>query len=291
LSAELITSAWDAAASLGVIEASVDGEESSDNTREVAVGWVPASSEEKGMIVSMLEVSNGEVDRLGRSIVEVVPSKIVLLLGKSSIAGMLGIIASVVIGDETTPLGIAVPEAIVSVSVMSTLVESIEEDWSSSVSVGVGNKVADAAPSETEVMTARSVVEALEPSGMLVVLPITSVRLSSTTDEVVAAGKVTSVGVVKASMVVLGAIVPASVGSSCVGGADRNSEKLESAGKSITVADVEVLSALSGTKNEDGLKTLVASSDPEPTPKLIDTLAVGITSMVVSDNVREGGST
>jgi hypothetical protein len=239
----------------------------------------------------MLEVSNGEVDRLGRSIVEVVPSKIVLLLGKSSIAGMLGIIASVVIGDETTPLGIAVPEAIVSVSVMSTLVESIEEDWSSSVSVGVGNKVADAAPSETEVMTARSVVEALEPSGMLVVLPITSVRLSSTTDEVVAAGKVTSVGVVKASMVVLGAIVPASVGSSCVGGADRNSEKLESAGKSITVADVEVLSALSGTKNEDGLKTLVASSDPEPTPKLIDTLAVGITSMVVSDNVREGGST
>lgn len=111
-----------------MIEASVDGEESSDNTREVAVGWVPASSEEKGMIVSMLEVSNREVDRLGRSIVEVVPSKIVLLLGKSSIAGMLGIIASVVIGDETTPLGISVLEAIVSVSVMSTLVESIEED-------------------------------------------------------------------------------------------------------------------------------------------------------------------
>lgn len=151
--------------------------------------------------------------------------------------------------------------------------------------------MADAAPSKTEVMKAWSVAEALEPSGMLVVLPITSGRLSSTIDEVVAAGKVTSVGVVKASMVVLGAIVPASVGSSCVGGADRNSEKLESTGKSIMVADVEVLSALSVTKNEDGLKTLVASSDPEPTPKLIDTLAVGITSMVVYDNVRDGGST
>lgn len=138
---------------------------------------------------------------------------------------------------------------------------------------------------------AGSAVATSEPSRILVVLPITSVRLSSTTDEVVAAGKATSVGVVKASGVVLGAIVPVSVGSSCVGGADGDSGKLEGADRSILAAEMEALSALPVTDTEDGLKTLGVSSEPVPTPKLIDTLAVGMTSVTVSDNVRDGGST
>jgi hypothetical protein len=288
-----MTSTWEVAASLGVIEASVVivGKDSLDKTREVAVGWTSPSSIEEGMIVPMLEASIEEADRLGKSSVEVVPSKTVMLLDKSSTAGVLEITASVVIGDKTISLGTAVLETIVSISVMSTLVETIEDGWSSSVSVGDGNKVGDATSSETEVMMAGSAVATSEPSRILVVLPITSVRLSSTTDEVVAAGKATSVGVVKASGVVLGAIVPVSVGSSCIGGADGDSGKLEGADRSILAAEMEALSALPVTDTEDGLKTLGVSSEPVPTPKLIDTLAVGMTSVTVSDNVRDGGST
>jgi hypothetical protein len=126
---------------------------------------------------------------------------------------------------------------------------------------------------------------------MLVVLSIASVRLSSTTDEVFSDGKATSVGVVKASRLVLGAIVSVSVGSSCVKDTDGDPGKLEGADRSILAAEVEVLSALSATDTEDGLKTMVASSEPEPAPKLIDTLAIGIPSVTASDDMRDGGST
>jgi hypothetical protein len=124
-----MTSTWEVAASLGVIEASVVivGKDSLDKTREVAVGWTSPSSIEEGMIVPMLEASIEEADRLGKSSVEVVPSKTVMLLDKSSTAGVLEITASVVIGDKTISLGTAVLETIVSISVMSTLVETIED--------------------------------------------------------------------------------------------------------------------------------------------------------------------
>jgi hypothetical protein len=91
------------------------------------VGWTSPSSIEEGMIVPMLEASIEEADRLGKSSVEVVPSKTVMLLDKSSTAGVLEITASVVIGDKTISLGTAVLETIVSISVMSTLVETIED--------------------------------------------------------------------------------------------------------------------------------------------------------------------
>jgi len=242
------------------------------------------------MIVSMLEAPIVEVDRRGRSSVEVAPSNPAMLLGNSSAADMLDTIASVVIGDETIPLKTAVLEAIASISVLSTPVKIVEANSSSLVSVDVGNKVADTAPSEVEIVAAMSVGRIEEPSRMLLVLSINSVRLSSTTDEVVAAGKTTSVGVVKASIVVLGAIVPASVESSCVKVSEEDSERLEGADRSILAADVIILSALSVTENEDGLNTLVASSEPKPTLRLMDILAVGVTS-VVSENVGDGGGT
>jgi hypothetical protein len=182
-------------------------------------------------------------------------------------------------------------ETIVSISVMSTLVEIVEDDWSSSVSVGVGNKVTDATSSETEVMMTGLVVTVSEPSRMLVVLPMTSVRFSSAMDEVVTAGKATSVGVVKLSSVILGATASGPVGSSCVGGTDIESGILVGTDRSILAAEVEVISILSVTDNGDGLKMLVVSSDPEPTPKLIDTLAVGIIFVTASDDVRDGEST
>jgi hypothetical protein len=241
------------------------------------------------MIVSMLEASN-EVDRLGRSSVEVALSKPVMLLGMSFTADMLEIIASVVTGDGTIPLKIAVLEVIASISVLSTLVKTVEADSSSLISVDVGKTVADATSSEAEVIKTGSAVATSEPPRMLVVLPTTSVRLSLTIDDAVFAGRATSVGVVKASIVVLGVIVPASVGSSCVRGSEVTSEKLESEDRSILAADVIILSALSVTENEDGLNTLVASSEPKPTPRLMDTLAVGVT-FVVSENVGDGGGT
>jgi hypothetical protein len=209
-----------------MIEASVEiveGENSSDTAREVGVGWL-SKVFETGIIVPMLETSIEEVDRLDRSRIDVSLSKTAILLGKSSVASMLETIASVVIEGETTSLGIAVLTVNASVSVLSRLVEAIEEAWSTFVSVGVGNKVAGATSSEFEVMMAGSVVEASEPSKMPVLLPITCVRLSSVTDEVVSAGRATSVAVVKVSRVVLGAIVPASVGSSCVWGAEGDSK-------------------------------------------------------------------
>lgn len=151
------------------------------------------------MIVSMLEAPIVEVDRCGRSSVEVAPSNPVMLLGNSSAADMLDTIASVVVGDETIPLKTAVLEAIASISVLSTLVKIAEADSSSLV----GNKVGDAGPSEIEIVVATSVGRIAEPSRMLLVLSIPSVRLSSTTNEVVAAGEATSVGVIKPSIIVL----------------------------------------------------------------------------------------
>ena len=49
-----------------------------------------------------------------------------------------------------------------------------------------------------------------------------------------------------------------------------------------------ILSAPSVIENE-GVLMLVVSSGPEPTPRLTDTLAVGVISTAVSNHVGDGG--
>jgi hypothetical protein len=104
---------------------SAEGEKFSDSIGEVAVGWISRKLEE-GTSVPMLETSIEEGNELGRSRVEVAPDKSVMLVGKSSDAEILDAIASVVIGDGMNPLRMAVLRAIALVSVLATLVRSID---------------------------------------------------------------------------------------------------------------------------------------------------------------------
>ena len=79
---------------------------------------------EEGMPVSISGVSIGEVDRLGESKLEVALSKSVTLLTNSS--ETLENIASVVLGDRTTSLEIALLRVVAPASVLTTPVGSIE---------------------------------------------------------------------------------------------------------------------------------------------------------------------
>jgi hypothetical protein len=284
-----MTSVWEAAVSIGMVEASVnvaEREKTSDTTREVAVGWFSDASEE-GTSVPILKASIEEVGKLGRSSVEVAPAKSAMLLDKSSIADILETMASVVVGDEITSLENAVLRVIISVSVLATLVGPNERVWSSLVIVNVGNKVSDPTSSEIETVRVVSVWVATEPSKMLVRLSKISVRLSSGSINVAEAGRGASVGMNEESTVVLRAMVPVSVRSSCVKISVESSGMLDDADWSTIGAVVKVLSAPSVTEGD--IKILVAPSGSEPTPRLIDTLAVGVTFMGSSDHVGDGG--
>ena len=79
---------------------------------------------EEGMPVSISGVSIGEVDRLGRSKMEVALSKSVTLLANPS--ETLENITSVVLGDRTTSLEIALPRVVAPASVLTRPVVSIE---------------------------------------------------------------------------------------------------------------------------------------------------------------------
>jgi hypothetical protein len=261
---------------------SAEGEKFSDSIGEVAVGWISRKLEE-GTSVPMLETSIEEGNELGRSRVEVAPDKSVMLVGKSSDAEILDAIASVVIGDGMNPLRMAVLRAIALVSVLATLVRSIDRVWPSLIIVDVGNKVSDTTSCGTEPVTAMSVGVATEPTKMLVRLPKMSVTLSSGLINVAEAGRVASAGMTEESMVVLGD----SVISSCVEIVVESSRMLDNADWSITGAAVKVLSAPSVTERVS--KTLVALSASGPTPKLNDTLAVGVASIASSDHVGDGG--
>jgi hypothetical protein len=273
LTAELIASTWEVAVSIGVETSAgiVGGDETSDSAREVAEGRSSRTLEE-GMLVSPSEASIEEVDRLGRSRVEVAPSKSVMLLGNSST--ILEIIVSVVVGDREISLEIALTKVVASASVLMTLVGSIERLWSSSV-VNVGNNVSDTVSSGIEVVMAMSVETVTEPSKTLVTPPTTSVRILSTSADVVRAGRDASVGVKEISAVVLGATRLDPVASSCVGRSVWSSGMLGDITWSILVAD-----APSMIDNEGVLNKLVASG---PTPKLTDRLAVGLISGATSD--------
>jgi hypothetical protein len=125
LTAELIASTGEVAVSIGMETSAgiVGGDETSDTAREVTEDWISRTLEE-GMFVSISEASIEEVDRLGRSRVEVAPSKSVMLLGNPST--ILEIIASVVVGDREISLEIALKRVVASASVLMTLVGSIE---------------------------------------------------------------------------------------------------------------------------------------------------------------------
>jgi len=180
------------------------------------------------MSVSTLEASTDEVDRLGRSIVEVAPAKSVILLGSSS--ERLEIIASVVIGDGATSLEIALLKVVASACVSTTTVYSIERLWISLVVVSVGSKVSEVDSSENGVTTGTSVGAATGSSDALIISLITSVRLLSTSEDTVGVCRGASVDVIEGSMVVSRVISLVSVGSSCVGSSVGSSRMLDGDG-------------------------------------------------------------
>lgn len=125
MSAELIASSREVAVSIGVAEVSVNSAEGETSVpgMVVAVGCISLILVE-GMPVPISEASIDEVNRLGRSIVEVAPAKFVILLGNSS--ERLEIIASVVVGDRAISLEIALLRVVASACVLTTPVDSIE---------------------------------------------------------------------------------------------------------------------------------------------------------------------